>query len=88
MISPLSGETVEPTASALRHAIRDLREREVAALIAEPQYRDRVMRTLSDETGVPLATLDPLASGPPDAGLDYYEEVMRSNIETLERWLR
>lgn len=82
------GEAVEPTASALRHAIRNLREHEVAALIAEPQYRDHAMRVLSAETGVPLVTLDPLASGPSDAGLDYYEAVMRSNIETLERWLR
>lgn len=82
------GHAAEPTASELRRAIRILRQRGVAALIAEPQYRDRVMRVLSAETGVPLATLDPLASGPPDAGLEYYEEVMRSNIEILERLLK
>ena len=31
-----------------------------------------------------MATLDPVANGPKDAGADYYEKVMRRNLETLK----
>ncbi len=82
------GHGQEPTATELRRLIRVLREHKVAVLITEPQYRDNVVTVLSAETGVPLATLDPLATGPEDADLDYYLTVMRANIEKLQRLLQ
>lgn len=36
------------------------------------------------ETGVPTAKLDPVATGPTIAPLDYYEKTMRANLHTLE----
>jgi hypothetical protein len=34
-----------------------------------------------------MATLDPVANGTKDAGPDYYEKVMRRNLETLKKTL-
>ena len=51
--------------------------RGAAALFTEPQYPARVGRTIAREAGIPDAVLDPVASGPDDAPLDYYERAMR-----------
>ena len=58
-----------------------------AALFTEPQYPAKVGETIAREIGIPVATLDPVASGPPDAPADYYEKTMRANLETLKRIL-
>ena len=52
-------------------------------LFTEPQYDDAAARTVSRETGAPVYTLDPIVTGPDDAPLTYYEDVMRQNISVL-----
>ena len=42
---------------------------------------------LAAEAGVPCLSLDPVAGGPADAPADYYEQVMRNNLRTLENAL-
>ena len=39
------------------------------------------MRSVSEDLKVPIAVLDPMESGAPDA--DLYERVMRSNLDAL-----
>lgn len=57
-----------------------------ALLAGDAQYPDRLLRTLARETGIPFAQLNPCASGPADAGLNYYETVMQKNLELLEKF--
>jgi zinc transport system substrate-binding protein len=52
-------------------------------LFTEPQYEDKAAATISRETGAPLYTLDPIVTGPADAPLTYYEDVMRQNLAVL-----
>ena len=52
-------------------------------LFTEPQYEDMAARTISRETGAPLFALDPIVTGPADASLTYYEDVMRQNLAVL-----
>ena len=52
-------------------------------LFTEPQYDDAAARTVSRETGAPVYTLDPIVTGPADAPLTWYEDVMRQNITVL-----
>ena len=61
----------------------------VAAVITEPQYPARAGRTLAAETGIPCITLDPAANGPDNIAspLEWYENIMRGNIRTLEQAL-
>ena len=80
------GETVSPAQMArLAETIRSLGN---PPLFVEPQYEDLSARVLASETGAPVYTLDPVVTGPEEnPPLDYYETVMRQNIETLREAL-
>lgn len=83
IVATMQPEGLAPSASEMKKLIHILREKQVGAIVTEPQYPDKIGNTLSKETGVPLIRLDPVASGPQDAPLDYYETVMRDNMEAL-----
>ncbi len=80
-------EGQEPSAREMLDLVRLIRGRHTAAVVTEPQYPARTGRTLASEAGVPCLSLDPAASGPADAPLDYYELVMRGNLRLLEQTL-
>ena len=77
----------EPSAAEVIEVIKTIREKKAGAVFLEPQYPGRIGQTIAREAGVPAALLDPVASGPADAPLDYYETVMRRNLETLAKTL-
>lgn len=57
-------------------------------LFIEPQYPELAARTLAQETGAQVYTLDPIVTGPLDQGaLTAYEEGMRQNMRTLQEAL-
>ena len=80
------GETLTPAQLAqLTEVIRGLGN---PPLFVEPQYEDLSARALAAETGAPVYTLDPVVTGPDsDVPLDYYETVMRQNMEVLRQAL-
>ena len=80
-------DTQAPSASDMMKLIKAIREQHVGAIFTEPQYPDRIAATLSRETGVATAKLDPVATGPAIAPPDYYEKAMRANLHTLESTL-
>jgi ABC-type Zn uptake system ZnuABC Zn-binding protein ZnuA len=73
----------EPSAAEMLKLAGTIREKKAGAVFTEPQYSPKVGQTLAKETGIPAAVLDPVASGPENAPLDYYEQTMRKNLETL-----
>ncbi len=77
----------EPSAAEMLDIVRTVREKRAGAIFTEPQYSSRVGRTIAKETGIPAAVLDPAASGPEAAPLDYFDKVMRKNMETLRATL-
>jgi zinc transport system substrate-binding protein len=76
----------EPSAADLAKTIDIIRTAGVKALFAEPQYSARSAAVLSDETGVPLFTLDPAVSGSPDK--NSYISIMQQNLTTLQKALQ
>jgi ABC-type Zn uptake system ZnuABC Zn-binding protein ZnuA len=78
---------LEPSAAGMLELIRTIRSRGAAAVFTEPQYPAKAAATIAREAGVPSAVLDPVASGPADAPLDYYEKVMAGNLKTLKTLL-
>jgi ABC-type Zn uptake system ZnuABC Zn-binding protein ZnuA len=81
VVQPLPG--IDPSPREMARLVRLIREQKAAAIFSEPQYSDRVARTLSGETGVRVFLLDTAATGKP--GPDLYEQAMRKNRETLCR---
>lgn len=77
----------EPPVSEIRKLINLIKKEDVGAIFLEPQYPKKIGELISKETGVPLYILDPCTTGPEDAGLDYYEKVMRKNIKVFEEML-
>ena len=73
----------EPSAAEMLELVRTLRAKQAGAIFTEPQYPAKVGAALARETGLPTATLDPVATGPDEAPLDYYETAMRKNVEVL-----
>jgi ABC-type Zn uptake system ZnuABC Zn-binding protein ZnuA len=74
----------EPSAARMLDIVKLIRSSGAAAVFTEPQYPAKVAETIAKEARVPVAQLDPAASGPDDAPADYYEQVMRKNLDTLK----
>jgi len=77
----------EPSAAEMLELARTIKKKKAGAIFTEPQYPEKVGKALARETGVPVDMLDPVASGPENAPLDYYEKVMRKNMKTIETTL-
>ncbi len=77
----------EPSASEMIQLVGTIRKEKAGAIFTEPQYPGKIGKTLSQETDVPIAVLDPAATGSENAPLTYYETVMRRNMKTLESTL-
>ena len=77
----------EPSAAEMLELVRTLRAKQAGAIFTEPQYPAKVGAALARETGLPTATLDPVATGPDEAPPDYYETAMRQNMEVLRATL-
>ncbi len=77
----------EPSAAEMIEIIRTAKGKQVAAIFTEPQYPARVGQTIARESGILTATLDPVATGPENAPLDYFETVMRQNMVILKETL-
>ena len=73
----------EPSAAEMLELVRVIRAKQAGAIFTEPQYSAKVGEALARETGLPLAALDPAATGPEGAPPDYYETIMRKNMEVL-----
>lgn len=82
-------EDEQPSAAELVGLVKAVRADTVRrhVLVAEPQFPERVVAMLAAETGAPVITLDPLASGPEDAPIDYYFDVMEANLAALRACL-
>ncbi|NCA81343.1 MAG: zinc ABC transporter substrate-binding protein [Opitutae bacterium] len=77
----------EPSAAEMIAIVRIVREKNASAVFTEPQYSPKAGQTIARAAGIPAAVLDPAASGPEDASLDYFETVMRQNMEILSATL-
>jgi zinc transport system substrate-binding protein len=76
---------VEPSSRDLVRLIQTGRKEKAAAILSEPPYSDKLVRSISQETGIPWFPFDPVATGKPAA--DTYERIMKKNIEILQKAL-
>jgi zinc transport system substrate-binding protein len=71
----------EPSPKAIKQLRETIESAHVVALFSEPQYSARAMQVFAREFKIPVVQLDPMETG--DGGKDFYERVMRKNLETL-----
>jgi ABC-type Zn uptake system ZnuABC Zn-binding protein ZnuA len=75
----------EPSAGEIRKLVGVIRREKAAALFGEPQYPARIAETIGREAGIPVRTLDPVATG--STAPTAYEDAMRANLRTLSEAL-
>jgi len=78
----------EPSAKELISEVNEFRQEGVAALFSEPQYSTRIVDMIGKEVGIPVYSLDPVASGPIDPPLDYYQAMMSQNLTVLMKAMK
>ncbi|MGE4559372.1 MAG: metal ABC transporter substrate-binding protein [Desulfobulbus sp.] len=76
-----------PSAAEILEIVTTIKAKKAGAIFTEPQYPEAVGWTIAREAGIASARLDPAANGPEGAPLDYYQQVMRTNLDTLEQTL-
>ena len=77
----------QPSAAEMLAIIKTAKENKAGAIFSEPQYPVQVVETIAQEAGIKSATLNPVATGPENAPLDYYAKTMRTNLATLQSTL-
>lgn len=77
----------DPSASEMIKIIKEIKDKKAGAIFSEPQYSDRLAKTIASETGISIGELDPVATGPADAPLEYCENKMKENIKVLKKTL-
>lgn len=75
------------SAAELAKLGKTLQQEKPALLAGDNQYSSKLLTTLSDETGIPFASLDTCASGPENSRPVFYLDTMKKNTQTLEVWL-
>lgn len=71
-----------PSPAELADTIKIVKSLPQKALFAEPQYSSESAKTIANETGAKVYTLDPVATGPADDP-DAYIKAMQKNADTL-----
>lgn len=79
----------EPTPKELEDTIKQIKESNIKALFAEPQYSAKAAELIARETGAVLYTLDPAVTGEAKAdAYDDYLNIMQKNLQTLQGVLK
>jgi ABC-type Zn uptake system ZnuABC Zn-binding protein ZnuA len=83
----------EPTAEDIASLVKICKEQNVRVIVAEPEYGDGPAVELRNQLrrqGVPaeIVVIDPLEIAPEGIKPDYYEQVMKKNIQDLAEKLR
>ncbi|MDO5484117.1 MAG: metal ABC transporter substrate-binding protein [Desulfovibrionaceae bacterium] len=81
-----ANDSQAPSAARLLELTREMLASKPVLIAAEPQFSDRLAQALARETGLPVVSLDPVATGPLDAPLSHYEAVMAANCNLLEQY--
>ena len=72
----------EVTPQDLVSTIEAIRKYHLKVIYAEPEFPERAMQAIHEQTGVKVLSLDPLG-GPNRPGYDSYQAMMRSDVKTL-----
>jgi zinc transport system substrate-binding protein len=75
-----------PSPRDLVKTIAAIRKAGAVAIFTEPQYPSDVAKTIAEETGAKVYTLDPAVTGP--VSENAYLEIMESNLRTLQEALK
>ncbi|MFH1509199.1 MAG: zinc ABC transporter substrate-binding protein [bacterium] len=71
----------EPSAKYIADVEKQISELGIKAIFSEPQFSARLVEAIATDLNLEVSTLDPVATG--EVTPDYYEKVMRANLDNL-----
>lgn len=74
-------------AAEMRAVVAKIKAEKAAAVFFEPSWPSNVATVVAREAGVPVASLDPGASGPENAPLEWFDWTVEKNLQALEKTL-
>ncbi|MBO5761046.1 MAG: zinc ABC transporter substrate-binding protein [Lentisphaeria bacterium] len=74
-------------AREMLHIINKIKKAKAGVIFTEPQYSARSAEVIARECRIPFTELDPVANGPVNAPLDYYEKSMSRNLAAMRKVL-
>ncbi|MDR2368381.1 MAG: metal ABC transporter substrate-binding protein [Deltaproteobacteria bacterium] len=83
-LSPI-GTEAPPSAQRLARLGRLIGEERISAILLDPEADPAVGRSLSQEYKIPSAILDTATSGTYDPPEDYYAQILREDVDLLNR---
>ncbi len=87
IVAVLQPHGQEPSAAKMLELVDIIQTEKPGVIFTEPQYSEKSARTLSKETGINVVKLDPVASGPENAPINYYQKVMKNNLMIISEAL-
>jgi ABC-type Zn uptake system ZnuABC Zn-binding protein ZnuA len=85
-ISPL-GTEAPPSALRLSNLGQLINQEKIAAILVDPEADLGAAKTLSQEFKIPAAILDTATSGSSDPPMDFYQQVLKEDIDLLNKLL-
>jgi len=73
----------DPSPSQVISLIKKIAEKNAGTIFIEPQYPTKLGQMIAKETHIPIIKIDPAASGPENARLDFFETTMSQNIKII-----
>lgn len=77
-----------PSAARLSSLVKNIRQLGPAAILMDPDGDLKLAETLALETKLPVVVFDPVAAGPENPPLDYYDQAMTKNLLVLTEVLK
>lgn len=74
----------EPSSSEMQSIVQTIKDRQIPVVFMERWTASRACAVIANEAKVPVAILDPVVSGPENASLDFYETMMKANLDALK----
>lgn len=75
----------EPSPKKIAEIINIIKEKQVRALFAEPQFSPKIMEAIAKDLGLEVRVLNPIETG--DLEKDSYIGIMKNNLKTLQKTL-
>lgn len=75
----------EPSPKKIAEIINIIKEKQVRALFAEPQFSPKIMEAIAKDLGLEVRVLNPIETG--DLEKDSYIGIMKNNLKTLQKAL-
>ncbi|MDR2444190.1 MAG: metal ABC transporter substrate-binding protein [Deltaproteobacteria bacterium] len=85
-LSP-SGTEIPPSAARLKLLSNFIKSNSISVVLLDPEANPAAAQTLSQETGVAVAIIDTATSGPANPPIDYYQLVIKEDLNLLSNLL-